>query len=148
VSASSDPALLEKLQVDGRKVVDQITTASALIDLDYRVAMGVLNDRLWPYCHAIKNGPAHDFLELQLMNAKEDLGDLTSPWGYKWGPDRDRLIATNEVSEARRIVSTLEKYLAEDIPADAAKAKELRWHLVGLAALLDEAAHRCGEARE
>ena len=56
-------------------------------------------------------GLAHDFLKLQLMNAKEDLADLTSPWGYRWGPDRDRLMETQDILEASRFLSALQDHL-------------------------------------
>ena len=85
---------LAEIRTEGCRIVDQIREATALINIDYEAASGVLHDRLWPYCHALARGPAQDFLKLQLMNAKEDLGELTSPWGYHWGPDRDRLMET------------------------------------------------------
>ena len=139
---------LAEIQTKGCRIVDQIREATALINLDYEAASGVLQGRLWPYCHALAKGPAQDFLELQLMNAKEDLGELTSPWGYHWGPDRDRLMGTQDVFEGTRILATLKDHLREKIPADAVRAENLRSHLVGLSALLDAAARQSVTAKQ
>ena len=139
---------LAEIRTEGCKIVDQIREATALMNLDYEAASGVLQGRLWPYCHTLAKGPAQDFLELQLMNAKEDLGELTSPWGYHWGPDRDRLMETQDVFEGTRILAALKDHLGEKIPADAVRAENLRNHLVGLAALLDAAARHSVTAKQ
>ena len=144
---SGAPTLTE-IRTEGCRIVDQIREATALINIDYEAASGVLHDRLWPYCHALARGPAQDFLKLQLMNAKEDLGELTSPWGYHWGPDRDRLMETQDVFEGTRLLATLKDHLVEKIPADAGRAENLRNHLVGLAALLDAAARHSVTAKQ
>ncbi len=144
---SGAPTLAE-IQTEGCRIVDQIREATALINLDYETASGVLQDHLWPYCHALASRPAQDVVELQLMNAKEDLGELTSPWGYHWGPDRDRLMETQDVFEGTRILATLKDRLGEKISADAVRAENLRIHLVGLAALLDAAARHSVTAKQ
>jgi hypothetical protein len=70
-------------------------------------------------------------------------GSVRLEIGREWdSPDRDLLLKTEDISEAKRIASILEKHLIERMPADAADAKHLREHLIGLAALLDEASHR------
>ena len=132
-----DTPTLEELRIEGCKIADQISRAAALINLDYAAASGVLNDHLWPRCHGMPEGLAHDFLKLQLMNAKEDLADLTSPWGYRWGPDRDRLMETQDILEASRFLAALQDHLMVKFQDDAARAKDLRQHLAGIAALID-----------
>ena len=146
-SNSGAPTLAE-IRTEGCKIADQMSEAATLINLNYQSASAVLGDTLWPYCHAMAKGPAQDFLELLLMDAKEDLGTLTSPWEYHWGPDRDRLMETQDIPEATRIVATLKEHLGEKIPADAVKAENLRNHLVGLAALLDAAARHSVTAKQ
>ena len=144
---SGAPTLTE-IRTEGCRIVDHIREATALINIDYEAASGVLHDRLWPYCHALARGPAQDFQKLQLMNAKEDLGELTSPWGYHWGPDRDRLMETQDVFEGTRLLAKLKDHLGEKVPADAVRAENLRSHLVGLLALLDAAARHSVTAKQ
>ena len=145
---NSGASTLAEIRTEGSRIVDQIQEATAPINLDYEAASGVLQDRLWPYCHALSKGPAQDFLALQLMNAKEDLGELTSPWGYHWGPDRDRLMETQDVFEGTRLLAKLKDHLGEKVPADAVRAENLRSHLVGLLALLDAAARHSVTAKQ
>lgn len=138
---------LTEIRTEGCRITDRISGAETLINLDYGAASAVLAERLWPYCHAMAKGPAQEFLELRLMNAKEDLSDLTSPWRYHWGPDRDRLMETQDALEASRILAVFKEHLEEKITTDAARAENLRKHLIGLAELIDAVARHSGTAK-